>query len=279
MIEPRDKPPGNMQHLNRLIAVIAADTRQLELRLRTAVANTVVGQLLPEGAIKGGTAMKLRLGHVATRFTPDLDFARHATMEQFLSDLRGSLTKGWNGFTGRLVEAPPAKPKDVPVDYVMKPFDVKLEYKNRSWCTVKLEVGHDEIGDTDDPPRLMADDMIEVFRSLGLPAPEPMPVVAVEHQTAQKLHAASAPGSPRAHDLVDLQLLMTGEVDLLSVRATCERLFHYRRKHAWPPALQVNDEWDTLYTAAREGVPGVAADVDAAVRWTNDLVDRIKAAE
>lgn len=33
-----------------------------------------------------------------------------------------------------------------------------------------------------------------------------MPVGAVEHQIAQKLHAASAPGSSRAHDLVDLQL-------------------------------------------------------------------------
>ena len=122
MIEYRDKPPGNVQHLDRLIAALATERGELDLRLRTAVANTVVGQLLPEGAIKGGTAMKLRLGHAETRFTPDLDFARHATMEQFLKDLRASLTRGWNGFTGRLVEVRPARPKGVPADYVMQPF-------------------------------------------------------------------------------------------------------------------------------------------------------------
>lgn len=86
-----------------------------------------------------------------------------------------------------------------------------------------------------------------------------MPVGVVEHQVAQKLHAASAPGSSRAHDLVDLQLLMTGEVDLLSVRTTCERLFQYRHKHAWPPALLVNEEGQTPYASASPGVanPGI----------------------
>lgn len=31
-------------------------------RLRVTVANVVVGQMLPPGAVKGGTAMKIRLG-------------------------------------------------------------------------------------------------------------------------------------------------------------------------------------------------------------------------
>jgi len=44
-------------------------------RLRRALANTVVGQMLPPGVVKGGTAMKVRVGEAGSRFTPDLDAA------------------------------------------------------------------------------------------------------------------------------------------------------------------------------------------------------------
>jgi len=47
-----------------------------------------------------------------------------------------SLAKGWHGFTGRLVAKTPAKPKGVPEQYVMQPFEVKLSYNGRSWLTV-----------------------------------------------------------------------------------------------------------------------------------------------
>ena len=43
-----------------------------------------------------------------------------------------------------------AMPKDVPAQYVMLPFDVKLKYMRQPWCTVRLEVGYDEIGDARD---------------------------------------------------------------------------------------------------------------------------------
>ncbi len=39
------------------------------------MANIVVGQLLPGGAVKGGSAIKLRFGEGVTRFTTDLDVA------------------------------------------------------------------------------------------------------------------------------------------------------------------------------------------------------------
>lgn len=31
----------------------------------------------------------------------------------------------------------------------MQPYDVKLDYLGKPWCTVPLEVGHNEIGDAD----------------------------------------------------------------------------------------------------------------------------------
>jgi hypothetical protein len=38
-------------------------------RVQRAVANTVVGQVLPPGVVKGGAAMKLRVGETASRST------------------------------------------------------------------------------------------------------------------------------------------------------------------------------------------------------------------
>lgn len=84
----------------------------LALRRRVAMALVVVGQMLPEGAIKGGSAMALRYGR-GTRFTQDLDAARVQPLARFRSDFEDSLSTGWAGFTGRLVEKaaplPPAR--------------------------------------------------------------------------------------------------------------------------------------------------------------------------
>ena len=99
-----------------------------------------------------------------------------------------------------------------------------------------------------------------------------------DHQVAQKLHAASDEGSERARDLVDLQLLDKGEdLDLAQVKATCVRLFEYRRQQPWPPTVVAGDGWDTLYEAAVEDVDALP-EVGAAVAWVNEFVARIEAA-
>jgi hypothetical protein len=109
---------------------------------------------------------------------------------------------------------------------------VKLDYLGRPWRTVKFELGHNEIDDAVEPEFRISADLIELFTDLGLPAPGPIAVMRADHQVAQKLHAASEPDSERVRDLVDLQLLDRGEdLDLAQVRATCERLFEYRRMH------------------------------------------------
>jgi hypothetical protein len=244
------------------------------IRRRIGMALAVVGQMLPEGAVKGGSAMALRYGR-GTRFTQDLDAARVQPLSQFRSDFEESLAAGWAGFTGRLIEKAAPRPTAVPKAYVMQPFDVKLDYRGRPWCTLKFELGHNEIGDADEPEFRIAADLVALFTDLGLPAPGPIPVMRADHQIAQKLHAASEPGSERVRDLVDLQLLDRGEqLDLAQVRATCERLFEYRRLHSWPPMLEPGAGWDTLYEAATEGVD-VLPDLEAAVPWVNDLIRRI----
>lgn len=250
----------------------------LALRRRIAMALVVLGQMLPEGAIKGGSAMALRYGR-STRFTQDLDAARIQPLAAFRSDFEESLASGWAGFTGRLVPKPAPRPPSVPSAYVMQPFEVKLDYRGRPWCTVKFELGHNEIGDAQDPEYRLAADLAGLFTELGLDEPKPIPVLRSDHQVAQKLHAVSGERSERARDLVDLQLLDAGEpLNLAQVGDTCVRLFDYRRQQAWPPTITVGADWDTLYAEAAEGLDALPT-IDEAVAWTNNFVRRVDAAQ
>ena len=265
--------PNSLRSLEQRIRNLEG-SEELAIRRRVGMALVVVGQMLPEGAIKGGSAMALRYGR-GTRFTQDLDAARVQPLARFRSDFEDSLAAGWAGFTGRLVEKAAPRPTGVPMAYVMQPFDVKLDYRGRPWCTVKFELGHNEIGDADEPEYQLADGLVQLFTEVGLDAPKPVRVMRADHQVAQKLHAVSEAGSDRVRDLVDLQLLDRGEdLDLAQVQATCVRLFEYRRQEVWPPTIEAGAGWGTLYEAAVEDID-VLADVDAAVAWTNAFIGRI----
>ncbi len=69
-----DTPPRNLIALNQRMKNLEGN-ETLALRRRTTMALVVVGQMLPEGVVKGGSAMALRYGS-NTRFTLDLDAAR-----------------------------------------------------------------------------------------------------------------------------------------------------------------------------------------------------------
>ena len=99
----------------------------------------------------------------------------------------------------------------------------------------------------------------------------------LDHQIAQKLHAASGPGD-RARDLIDLQLIIgRADVDLSATRKTCERLFTYRKAQSWPPVVIKQDGWSDLYESLSDGLP-VIENVDDAVQWANELIARIDSA-
>lgn len=267
--------PTNVRSLEQRIRNLEGSEGPAQRR-RVGMALVVVGQMLPAGAIKGGSAMALRYGRGA-RFTQDLDAARVQPLAKFRSDFEESLAVGWAGFSGKLVEKPAPRPSEVPAAYVMQPFDVKLGYRGRSWCTVKFELGHNEIGDANEPEYRLAPGLAELFTEVGLEAPKPVPVMRSEHQVAQKLHAVSAVGSERARDLVDLQLLDKGEdLNLSDVAATCVRLFDYRQQQAWPPAFVAGSQWNTLYAEAAEDLD-VLPTVEDAIAWADGLVQRIAA--
>jgi len=279
--QKRGDPPSNLRSLVARIENIARERGRPLRRIQRAVANTVVGQMLPSGVVKGGTAMKLRVGEAVSRFTPDVDASILATVtiDDYLDDLAERLGAGWGGFTGIVEELEPPQPVGVPEDYVMRPFSIRLAYKGRHWLKVLFELGHDEIGSTERPEFRIAGDIVELFDVLGLETPEPIPLLALDHQIAQKLHActsinARTGGNERAHDLVDLQILEQEEIiDMFAVSVTAERLFAARRSHKWPPTVVAYEQWDTVYAEAADGLD-VIDNVTDAVAWANDFIAR-----
>ena len=217
----------------------------------------------------------MRFGDKMTRFTVDLDAARSRDVETFTTLLEEKLEQGWNGFTGRLVQRQPPSPEGVPSGYVMQPFEVKLSYLGKSWVTVPLEVGHNEIGDAEHPDYAVSADVIELFSKVGLPVPGPVPLMQLHHQISQKLHGLSTAGSDRVHDLIDLQIIVAnGDCEWTLVRQACERLFAYRAAQEWPPVITKGSGWDEAYAVQGQGLRMVAS-VDEAVEWVNRLVENI----
>jgi len=268
------KRPNSRVNLDRAIERIFGNYEK-STEVRSIMANTIVGQMLPEGVVKGGSSLKLRFGNQCTRVTMDLDMACGGDLTGFLDALGANLKKGWNGFTGTVMKCEPASPKNIPAEYVMKPYGVKLLYNGQSWCTVDLEVGFNEIGDAEDVEYGLSDEVVDIFRKLMFPDPNPIPLMKLEYQVAQKLHGASEPGSRRAHDLIDLQLIIArGSINYMRVRDICRRLFSYRKKQAWPPTVVKGADWESVYNEENDK-QAVLATVDEAVAWANDLITKI----
>ena len=250
-----------------------------QFQVRTLIANTIIGQLLPKGVVKGGSALKLRYGDKTTRFTRDLDAARADELNIYIEQLDSALNNGWNGFTGRVVRKEPAKPKGIPGEYIMQPFEIKLAYKGKSWLTVPLEIGHDEIGDTEAYDHHISQEIVVLFEKLGFPAPKPVALLQTHHQIAQKLHALSTAESERAHDMIDLQVIIKNEnVNYQLTKNVCKRLFDFRKQQVWPPIISKGDRWETLYESQIHGLD-VLHGVEKAIIWTNDLIRAIDEAD
>lgn len=271
------KLPLSRRHLDIAIERLASRFGEAQ-RIRRAVANTILAQLMPDCVIKGGSSLKFRYGDIATRVTKDLDAAQGADIDAFIARLDDALHAGWYGFTGHVVKREPATPDGVPPAYVMQPFDVKLEYNRKPWVTVRLEMGANEVGDTLEADLALASDIAEMFAALGLPQPKPVPLMKLHHQVAQKLHGLTDQTQTRPHDLVDLQLIFSQTApDLSLVRKTCERLFAHRRRQSWPARVSAGDSWEAGYEAAKYDLP-VKPTVAEAIDWVNDLIDKISQA-
>ena len=269
-----NKTPNSCTNLNKAILRIA-DSESRFVDIRATMANVIVAQMLPGCVVKGGSQLRLRFGPLASRVTMDLDAARKIDLDSFITLFRMALAEGWSDFTGDLIVRPQASPKGIPFEYVMQPFDVKLKYKGRPWCTILVEVGHNEIGDADEADIVpLPDEIKNVFVGLGFPEPSPVPLMPLRFQIAQKLHGLSAIGSDRVRDVIDLQLIMRTGIGIAEIRPACERLFTYRRCQTWPPVVVKGNGWDMLYDSLRGNLP-VLQTMDEAIAWVNDLIAAI----
>ena len=268
------KRPNSRVNLDKAIERIFGNYEK-SLETRSIMANAIVGQMLNGAVVKGGSSLKLRYGISCTRATMDLDTACKGDIALFIADLSERMRAGWNDFTGEVVRRSPATPRLVPQQYVMKPYAVQLMYKGQSWCTVDLEVGFNEIGDADVSEQNLSPEVADIFTSLGFPVPDSVPLMKCEHQIAQKLHGLTEPNSRRAHDLIDIQLIVDRTpVDFAETRRICERLFAFRRMQSWPPTVSIGENWESLYNSAN-AKGGTGRSLQEAIEWANNLIATI----
>ncbi len=169
--EQGDLPPGRRRRLRPAFAGVGGCRRRADAAGRRR---------------EGGSSLLFRYGPAATRYTRDVDTARASDPDEYRTRLARALAAGWNGFAGRLVAVPRRVPKNVPAEYAMVPYDIKLDYHGRPWQTVRVEVGHDEIGDADEFEEFLPAELGDAFEWLGFPRPAPVRVMKLGHQVANR---------------------------------------------------------------------------------------------
>ena len=122
------KQPNSKANLDRAIQRIYG-TGAKYVEIRSMIANTVVGQFLPDGVVKGGSALRFRYGLENTRVTVDFDTAHRNRLEDFIDTIASGLRVGWSGFSGDVVRREPASPRDISnlfphaLQRMIRPFD------------------------------------------------------------------------------------------------------------------------------------------------------------
>ena len=273
------KQPHN-EHELELALTRFAGSNLAAVECRDIMAGVILGQMLPPGTVvKGGTSMRLRFGPGLSRVTMDFDAAGGMELDEYVKLLRSRLEAGWADFTGEALIRRRASPRGVPPEYVMQPLDVKLAYRRHPWCTVRLELSHNELGDADTHEvRELPAKIKGIFAALNLPEPEPIPLMAIPYQVAQKLHGVTQPGGSRVRDLIDLQLIVANEsLDIAATADICRRPFRYRNMHPWPAKVVKAVDWDGVYDELRRDLP-VAATCDEAVEIVNGMIGRLAGA-
>lgn len=292
-------PPLNVTQLNDRLANVAAALEIPVARARVMLCTLIVSQMLPDAvAVKGGMGVKLRFGERGTRATSDLDVSTRARGEEFEQTFRSRLAAGWGtvppskGEQRRNPDAPDRVAFTASVramklhdpglarpEYVMHPYRVSLAFLGNAWGALDVEVSDPEIDPHAHTRQEIDGELVQFGAYFGFGELQPVELVDLEYQIAQKLHAVTDPAYLRAHDLVDLQLLWNADPDLPGLHRLCTRTFDWRHQQPWPPLpLRPMDGWELAYTDARAetevgGQTPVLPNIAAARDW---LIERIE---
>lgn len=267
------------------------------------LAAMIISQMLPSGvAVKGGMGIKLRMGESGTRATADLDVFSADRSDLLTEDFATRLREGWGSvpaskgarkkdpeapdrvaFTGSLKRLPEHDPGLAKPQYLMHPFKVTLDFLGKPWSSLDVEVADPEVGETASHSRSVDAELVELNEYFGFGDLQPVLLIDLEFQIAQKIHALTFVGDERPQDLVDLQLLWTAAPDTNKLRTYCERTFAFRRAQPWPPVqLRPMDGWGERYRLARDetvvdGRSPVLDDLEAARGWLTERINETEA--
>lgn len=293
--------PINIAQLESRLASAAQDLDIPVARARVMLCTLIVSQMLPSAVvIKGGMGVKLRFGEHGTRATADFDVSAESRGEEFEQRFHANLAEGWGtvppskkerrrdphapnrvAFTASLRAKKPYDPGLANSEYVMHPYRVTISFLGKEWGGLDVELSDAEIAPEAHTSHEIDKELVEFGDYFGFDELQPVPMIDLEYQIAQKLHAVTDPSYMRAHDMVDLQILFTGQVDFGYLRELCVRTFGWRRQQTWPPLpLRPMDNWESAYSDAREetetnGMTNVLPDIEQARIWLTEIVARI----
>ncbi len=188
--------------------------------------------------------------------------------------------KEWGRFRVEIsVRKKDARPEGVPPDYVIRTYTARVFYGDSEWRAVKLEVGRDEVGGFEQPVERIAEDWTAYFRKVGLEDPAAVALFPYPEQLVQKVDGCTRPDkkgdNERAHDLVDIQLiLLDTNIEPSDLHELARRTFAYRGV-PWPPMARRFPSWEKLYPAEATDYPEVIQDLDEAVSWLQGFIDAI----
>jgi len=296
-------PPLNVTQLNDRLAQAARELGIPVARARVMLCTLIVSQMLPDAvAIKGGMGIKLRFGERGTRATSDLDVSTCSRGEEFEQVFRARLAEGWGtvppskgerrrspdapdrvAFTASVRVAKLHDPGLARPEYVMHPYRVSIAFLGNAWGALDVEVSDPEIGLHAHPRKEIDGELAWFGGYFSFGELQPVELVDLEYQIAQKIHAVSDSAYERAHDLVDLQILWNVEPDLPLLNRLCVGTFGWRNQQLWPPLpLRQMEGWALAYADAREetevnGHTPVLANVAVARDWLGEIIERIAA--
>ena len=258
----------------------------------------VVSQMLPDSVvIKGGMGVKLRFGELGTRATADLDVCTASRGAIFEEEFQIRAARGWGrvppsqgelsrnpnaadrvAFTAQIRATRTHDPGLPRPQYVTHPYRISIIFLGKQWSRLEVEVSDPEIDAHAFRRRAIDYGLLRFNDYFGFGALEPVELVDLEYQIAQKIHAVSDPLYQRAHDLVDLQLLWAANPDKQILLDLCLRTFTWRDQQPWPPLpLREMSHWELAYQEAREetivnGNTSVLPDVKAAREWLGRVI-------
>lgn len=275
------KPQPSSTAIRRKIRDFALNKGMAPERVELAVANFALLQILVSAQelhkvafyLKGGQAAVLRLGMIESRATRDLDLSFRANRNVIRQAIAGVVGQSWGPFTiSSAREVNSGTPANISEDLKLVRYFVHVGIGNSSWRRVILEASPSlEIEWTVEFCAL-SNDLRSLLGSIVDLKIAAIPSISVEQQMAEKLHAVTAPGSRRGHDIYDLFMSATNhEVNISDLARATVSVFTSRATHPIPLSITTNESLRAEYVRQVGDVASAPAFEEAAT-LVNELL-------